>query len=291
MSSLFRTRFAPSPTGYLHVGHAFAAREAFDTARDGNGECLLRIEDTDTTRCRPEYEAAILHDLNWLGFEWTTPFRRQSEHFADYQAALDRLIGLGLVYRCFLSRRELAERFERDGIAVSPAGERAYPGPERIMSNDEAEARAASGEAANWRLSLSRCRDHLAADWDQLGFEETGKGPNGEAGWISARPEWLGDVILARKDTPTSYHLSACHDDAEQGITHIIRGADVFHSTHIHVLLQALFSWPVPVYRHHGLVMGADGCKLSKSDHAKSLRALRQEGLKPSQIFQNWTLS
>lgn len=285
MARTFRTRFAPSPTGFLHIGHAYAAFQAFRGAEEAAGECLLRIEDIDQTRCRREYDAAITEDLEWLGFSWPQPVRRQSDHYSDYVGALRQLDAQGLVYRCFLTRKQLTADLERRGIAKSPAGETPYPGPVAVMSVEEAEERAEAGEAYAWRLSLDRCRDVLGADWTRLAFMETGDAPGISVGETLAHPDWLGDVVLARKDSPTSYHLAVCHDDALQEISHVVRGADLYHATHIHVLLQRLLGWPQPVYRHHRLLLDRDGRKFSKSDRSKTLRSLREEGMTPETLF------
>jgi glutamyl-Q tRNA(Asp) synthetase len=282
------TRFAPSPTGRLHIGHAIAAREAFRFADDQGGKCLLRIEDIDQTRCKPDFEAGIYEDLRWLGFDWPEPVRRQSDHFDDYTRALGELRDKGLVYRSFLTRKALNADLDERGIGESPAGERPYPGPVTPMSADEEEMRVGRGDSFAWRLSLSACRDYLGAAFNDLAFVEEGSGVM--AGEIKAHPEWLGDVVLARKDTPTSYHLAVTHDDALQGISHVVRGRDLYFSTHIHVLLQRLFDWPTPVYRHHGLILDTDGKKFSKSDRSRTLESLREEGVRPEQIFRDWTL-
>ncbi len=261
------TRFAPSPTGYLHLGHAFSALTAF--AASTGGRFLLRIEDTDHTRCRPEFETAILDDLAWLGLAWETPVRRQSEHMADYQRVLDRLIDARLVYRDFRTRREIAAE-----SANAPHGDtevvRGGPAP------DEA-ARIAAGEAFAWRLWLDRCRDHLGARWDALAFEADGAK-------VKAEPERLGDAILARKEFPASYHLASVHDDAAQGVNLIVRGEDLREAAHLHVLLQALLGYPTPGYRHHRLIVGADGKRLAKRDHAATLRSLREAGETPASV-------
>lgn len=285
---MFRTRFAPSPTGLLHEGHGLAASEAFGAAESADGECLLRIEDIDQTRCRPEFERAIFEDLSWLGFSWPEPVRRQSDHFDDYVSVLERLRALGVVYRSFLSRKDVAANLMARGIGLSPAGEYPYPGPLQSMSEDEETARVAAGDAFTWRLSLDRCRDYLGTDYEALSFVETGIGPDWEAGEVPARPDWLGDVILARKDTPTSYHVAVTHDDALQEISHIVRGQDLFHSTHVHVLLQRLMGWPTPVYRHHRLLIGKDGKKLSKSAGSRTLHNLKEAGVSASELRARW---
>jgi glutamyl-Q tRNA(Asp) synthetase len=270
------SRFAPSPTGLLHLGHAFSAFSALDAA--GGGRFLLRLEDIDFTRCKPEFEAAILEDLAWLGIEWTGPPRRQSDHFADYEAALARLISRGVMYRCFRTRREVME-----AIASAPHehGEAFRGAP---LSPDEEAERLARGEPFAWRLSLDRARDVLGGAFASLRFTETGMGPNGEHGDIRADPAALGDVVLARKDFPASYHLAACHDDALAGVTIVSRGQDLFGSTHLHVLLQRLLGWPTPEYRHHRLLHGADGRRLAKRERAATLAALREAGKTPADV-------
>lgn len=284
----FRTRFAPSPTGYLHEGHAFSAHKAFSAASEAGGECLLRIEDIDQTRCRPDYEAAIYEDLHWLGFDWPSPVRRQSDHFSDYRKALSRLQKLGLTYRCFLTRKDVNELVEQKGIAVSPAGLHPFPAPESVMSEDEIQSRLARRQSFVWRLSLPACRDYLGEEYDRLSFIEEGDAPGAETGEVKARPDWLGDVVLERKDVPTSYHMAVCHDDHFQGITHVIRGVDLYHATHIHVLLQALLGYAQPIYRHHGLIMDETEKKMSKSRGSKSLRDLRGEGLNAQDLVLRW---
>jgi glutamyl-Q tRNA(Asp) synthetase len=274
------TRFAPSPTGLLHLGHAFSALTAFDFARANAGRFLLRIEDIDQTRCRPEFEASIYEDLAWLGIEWEQPVRRQSENLSDYSGALDKLRALGVVYRCFLTRREIAE-----ASASAPHGDGdVYRGPAVPMSSDEELSRLSQGQPYAWRLSLRYSQDLLGEDFARLEFLEEGLGPNGEHGSITARPDALGDVILARKDTPTSYHLAVVHDDALQGITHVVRGADLFQSTHIHVLLQRLMDLPTPVYRHHQLLLDETGKRFAKRDKSLTLAALREAGETPASI-------
>ncbi len=261
---MFTTRFAPSPTGYLHLGHALSALLAFDAAGAVGGRFLLRIEDIDRGRCRAEYEDAIFEDLAWLGITWESPVRRQSEHMSEYAAALQSLIDRGLVYRCFRTRSEITA-----AIASAPHGPaseifRGAPLP----ANEEA-TRIASGETFAWRLSLAKARMALGAA--ALAFEdETGRAP--------AEPERHGDLVLARKDFAASYHLASVYDDALQGVTHVIRGEDLREAAHAHVLLQALLGLPQPVYRHHRLLLGADGKRLAKRDQAASLRALRQAG-------------
>jgi glutamyl-Q tRNA(Asp) synthetase len=276
----FATRFAPSPTGFLHRGHALSALTAFEAARAVGGRFLLRIEDIDATRVRPEFEAAILEDLAWLGLDWETPVRRQSEHLDDYAAALEQLRGRGLLYRCFRTRREIAE-----AITAAPHGlaeGRPFRGGP-LPSAEETE-RLAERRPFAWRLSLQAAREALGPAWDQLAFTEEGAGPGGETGLIRARPDLHGDVILARKDVGVAYHLAVVVDDALQGISHAIRGEDLFEAAHIQRLLQALLQLPTPIYRHHRLLVEADGRRLAKRDGAESLRALRARGVTPGEI-------
>jgi len=280
----FTTRFAPSPTGYLHLGHAYSAILAHDAAREAGGQFLLRIEDIDATRCRPELETAIREDLAWLGLRWPDPVRRQSEHFDDYAAALEKLRKLGVVYRCFLTRKEIAAASLSAPHAPGEGPDGViYRGPAQSMSGDEEESRIASGESFAWRLSIKYSQDLLGEDFARLVFVERDEGSNTERA-ITARPELLGDVILGRKDTPTSYHLSVVHDDALQGITCIIRGQDLRASTHIHVLLQKLLGLPTPIYRHHHLLTGPDGKRYAKRDRSLTLAALREAGVSPAEI-------
>ena len=277
-------RFAPSPNGLLHLGHARSALLNFDLARQSGGRFLLRIEDIDTTRCRPEFEAAIYEDLAWLGIAWETPVRRQSEHLADYRAALDRLSALGLLYPGFESRagiaRLVAER-EADGPwPRDPDGAPLYPGTARSLSINERERLLRSGDPYALRLDMTAAM-RLAGD---LTWTERGSGPDGETGEIVAQPGVWGDVILARKETPTSYHLSVAIDDALQGVTEVVRGHDLFWSTGVHRLLQKILDLPEPVYRHHDLICDDAGAKLSKSSKATGLRELRAAGVTPEEI-------
>lgn len=276
------TRFAPSPTGLLHLGHAFSALNAFDFAREHNCRFLLRIEDIDTTRCRPEFETAIFEDLEWLGLEWETPVRRQSDHFDDYERALQKLRDLGVLYRCFRTRREIA-----DASASAPHKEDEAPGAEPTLGpiDPEQEAeRLANDEPFSWRLSLSYSQDLLREEFASLQFTESGFGPNGEHGAIAARPEPCGDVILARKDISSSYHLAVVHDDALQGVTDVVRGQDLFGVTPVHVLLQRLLGYPTPVYHHHQLMTGPDGKRYAKRNKSLTLAALRADGVTPDEI-------
>jgi glutamyl-Q tRNA(Asp) synthetase len=270
----FVTRFAPSPTGRLHRGHAFAALTAWRAAREVGGRFLLRIEDIDPTRCKPAFEDAIVEDLRWLGLAWDGPVRRQSEHLADYAAVIAALDGRGLLYRCFRTRKDIL-----DAIGDAPHGpvEAARPGPHPA---DEEAALLAQGRAFAWRLSLDRAREALGdVAWQALAFVEEGLGPNGERGLIEVRPETAGDVILARKDVGAAYHVAVTHDDALQGVTHIVRGEDLFEATHVQVLIQTLMGWPTPVYRHHRLLVGPDGRRFAKRDRSVTLAELRAGGL------------
>lgn len=268
----FVTRFAPSPTGYLHLGHALSALTAFDAARAAGGRFLLRIEDIDQGRARPEFEAAIFEDLDWLGLDWETPVRRQSEHMADYAQPLDELIARGIVYRCFRTRKEIAE-----AIASAPHGESEERFTGEALQAGEEQERLDAGDAYAWRLSLKKARAALGPAYFALVFED-------ETGLVRAEPERHGDVVLARKDFGTSYHLASVWDDALQGVTHVIRGEDLREAAHLHVLLQKLLGLPQPVYRHHRLVLGADGKRLAKRDQSATLRALRESGKTPEDV-------
>lgn len=271
----FVTRFAPSPTGYLHRGHAFSALTAWRAAQEAGGRFLLRIEDIDATRCRPEYDAAILEDLAWLGLDWETPVRRQSEHLPEYHAAIETLRQRGLVYRCFKTRKEI-------DIGRAPH-EPAVPYVGAPLPVEEEVQRLARGEAFAWRLSLAAAHEMLGG-FEGLTFAEQGAGPEGQTGVIHARPETAGDIVLARKDVGVAYHLAVVHDDALQGVTHVIRGVDLFEAAHIQRLLQALLSYPTPTYRHHGLLVGPDGKRYAKRDKAQTLRELRAAGMSPADL-------
>lgn len=271
-------RFAPSPNGFLHLGHALSALLNAEAARAAGGRMLLRIEDIDLTRCRPEYEAAIYEDLAWLGVAWEQPVRRQSEHFGVYREALDRLDAMGLIYPSFESRAEIAGLVaERERIGEwprDPDGAPLYPGAAKSLSADERANRIASGAPYALRLDVAKARARAGA----LTWQEDGQGA------VTADPAAWGDVILARKDAPASYHLAVTVDDALQGVTDIIRGQDLFHATSVHRVLQSLLGLPAPRYRHHRLLLDADGRKLSKSNAATGLRELRAQGLTASDI-------
>jgi glutamyl-Q tRNA(Asp) synthetase len=272
------TRFAPSPTGLLHVGHAASARFAALAAGAG-GRFILRIEDIDQTRCRPEFEAAIYEDLAWLGLSWETPVRRQSEHFEDYKSELDALEGHGLLYPCFCTRadieREIAGASSAPHLnAMGPEGP-VYPGTCRQLSRAEQQRRKDEGTPYALRLRM----DEAMSGAGPLKWTDTARGSQ------EATPEIFGDVVLGRKDTPASYHLSCTVDDARQGITLVTRGEDLFTATHVHRLLQALLSLPTPHYAHHPLVTDAAGKKFSKRDKAVTLRALRESGMAAQELI------
>jgi glutamyl-Q tRNA(Asp) synthetase len=275
-------RFAPSPNGYLHLGHALSALLNADLARASGGRLLLRIEDIDRTRCRPEYETAIHEDLAWLGMRWEQPVRRQSENFDAYRQALEKLQALDLVYASFESRGEIAALVTARGESWprDPDGAPLYPGNRASMADPERNARIAAGEAYALRLDMTKA----IAQAGDLSWSEAGQGPDKETGEIVARPQAWGDVVLARKETPTSYHLSVVVDDALQGVSHVVRGQDLFWSTSVHRLLQALLGLPPPAYRHHRLILDAAGRKLSKSTQATALRSLRASGVTPAAI-------
>ena len=275
-------RFAPSPNGYLHLGHALSALINFEMARATGGRFLLRIEDIDAARCRPQYEQAIYEDLAWLGIAWEQPVRRQSAHFDDYRAALARLDQLGVLYPSFETRGEIARLVaEQETHAPwprDPDGAPLYPGGARSLSAAERRLRMRGGEPYALRLDMSAA----IARTGPLTWNETG--PDRKSGSVSATPQLWGDVVLARKDTPTSYHLSVVVDDAHQGVTHVVRGQDLFWSTSVHRLLQELLGVPAPAYHHHRLILDDDGQKLSKSTRATALRALRGAGATPADI-------
>lgn len=266
-----RTRFAPSPTGYLHIGHARAADEAFDFARAQGGECLLRIEDIDHTRCKAELTEAIYDDLSWLGFRWPKPVRVQSAHYDDYRAVIENLRGRGLIYRCFKTRREIKAASVKGLYIGGPDVNEAS-----LLARDKSFA---------WRLSLSAAQQALGPKCEALRYYESAAHQGAPPGWRAANPARFGDVILARKDIGVSYHLAVTHDDALQDITHIVRGTDLRNSTDIHVLLQSLMGWPVPDYHHHALIYDADGEKLAKRRDSTAVRNLRVAGHSPQAVL------
>ncbi len=266
------TRFAPSPTGYLHLGHAFSALFAWRHARDAGGQFLLRLEDIDPSRCRPEYAAAILEDLAWLGIDWDGEVRVQSLHLPEYRAALDQLAARSLLYPCFCTRADIQQSAS---APHTPDGAPLYPGTCRALSADERAARIAAGVPHAQRLDMRRALECVSTS---LTFEEAGDGPR------PGHPERFGDVVLARKDAPASYHLCVTHDDTLQGVTLVTRGADLKPATDLHRLLQALMEWPVPRYAHHPLLTDASGRRLAKRDRAATLCDLRTSGRTPEEV-------
>lgn len=271
------TRFAPSPTGLLHLGHAHSALSGFAAARQAGGRFLLRIEDIDTTRCKPAFEQAIHDDLAWLGLRWEEPVRRQSEHFDDYAEALSRLEAMALIYPCFCTRKRIQAE-----IAASPSAPHGpdgpvYPGTCRNLSAGERAERTAAGDSFALRIDMARATD-LALRYGSLAWYDLDRGE------VAATPETFGDVVLARKETPTSYHLSVTVDDAIQGVTLVTRGEDLLAATHVHRLLQVLLDLPVPAYRHHRLLTNSAGRRLAKRDRAATLRDLRAKGATPEDV-------
>ncbi|MEZ5787452.1 MAG: tRNA glutamyl-Q(34) synthetase GluQRS [Xanthobacteraceae bacterium] len=278
-------RFAPSPNGFLHLGHALSACLNFDLARQAGGRFLLRIEDIDRARCRPEFEAAIFEDLAWLGLEWEAPVERQSERLAAHQVALAQIDASGLLFPSFESRADLArlaaERERAGPWPRDPDGAPLYAGTARAMDAEERMQRIASGAPYAMRLDMAAA---LAQVPRALTFTETGCGPGGERGCLAMAPEVWGDVVLARKEVPTSYHLAVVVDDAAQGVTHVVRGQDLFAATGVHRLLQALLGLTPPTYHHHRLIVDAEGRKLAKSTRSTALRELRAAGATPADI-------
>ncbi len=279
-------RFAPSPNGALHLGHAYSAMLNHDLAREAGGRFLLRIEDIDTRRSTDDFEQAIYDDLKWLGLDWEEPVRRQSGHFDDYRSALESLIDENLVYPAFMSRGEMRAYIaeaEGDGAPwpLDPDGAPLPPPVDRERSESERRQRIAEGEPYAWRLDMEAARERVGA---RLFWDETGSGPLGETGKIDANPSAWGDVVIARKDIPTSYHLAVVIDDALQGITHIVRGNDLFHATSVHRLLQELLGLTPPAYYHHRLILDRDGRKLSKRWQDTGIGALRAGGATPDDI-------
>ncbi len=272
-----RTRFAPSPTGLLHLGHAYAAGFAHQEAMKADGEFLVRLEDIDGTRNRPEYEAAIFEDLAWLGLSWQQPVRKQSEHFDDYRAALAKLEAQGLLYPCFCTRKDIQAEIAAAGHAPQGPDGPLYPGTCRSRSADERAERIASGEPYALRLDVEKARAKAGHElrWHDLAHGE-----------FTAQPELFGDVVLARKETPASYHLAVVVDDALQGITLVTRGEDLLPATHLHRLLQDLLGLPVPLWKHHRLVTDEHGKRLAKRDNARSIRSLRDSGWSPEKVWQ-----
>lgn len=272
------TRFAPSPTGLLHLGHVYAAGFAYQAAKADDGRFLVRLEDIDSTRVRPEYEAAIFEDLAWLSMDWLRPVRKQSEHFDDYRAALSKLEAMGLLYPCFCTRKEIqAEIAGADNAPQGPDGP-LYPGICRSRTKAERQDRMASGQPYALRLDVAKAKSLVGA---VLRWTDRTHGEH------VARPEIFGDVVLARKETPTSYHLAVVVDDALQGITLVTRGEDLLPATHLHRLLQGLLDLPVPEWHHHRLITDEQGKRLAKRDHARSLRSLREAGMTAADVWRS----
>jgi glutamyl-Q tRNA(Asp) synthetase len=271
MSAPVVTRFAPSPTGLLHLGHAYSAL----FAAEAGDRLILRIEDIDQGRCRAEFEHAIFEDLAWLGLSWEEPVRRQSDHMDDYRKALDHLAEQGVIYPCFCTRAEIRAEIEQSPAAPHGPDGALYPGTCGVITQKDRELRMASGSAYALRLDINKAIAITGAlDWDAR-----------KQGSISAQPERHGDVVLARKDTPTSYHLAVTVDDALQGITLVTRGEDLLAATDIHCLLQALLELPSPEYLHHALLTDKSGKRLAKRDHAATIRSLREAGHSPSAVI------
>ncbi|MFQ5533554.1 MAG: tRNA glutamyl-Q(34) synthetase GluQRS [Sphingomonadales bacterium] len=269
------TRFAPSPSGELHLGHAFSALTCYEAARSTGGRLLLRIEDIDQGRCRPEYVQRIYDDLHWLGIEWEQPVRRQSGHFDDYRAALARLDELGVLYPCFCTRADIRAEIEKSPNAPHGPDGPLYPGACRTLAAERRAAALAAGQPFALRIDVEKAI--AMAGGPLTWFDE-------KAGEIKARPEQLGDAVLARKDVPTSYHLAVTVDDHLQGVTLIIRGRDLFHATHLHRLLQALLGYRTPRYHHHDLLTDENGQRLAKRCKSLSLKALREAGATPEDV-------
>ncbi len=311
------TRFAPSPTGLLHLGHAYAAIFAHDLAREHDGRFLLRIEDIDTTRCRPEFEEQVYDDLAWLGLHWDQPVRRQSDHLALYRSKLEELSGRGLLYPCFCTRREIAEEIERMPSAPHGPEGPVYPGTCRMLSLAERDKRLDEGMPHAWRLNIEAALERFQEKWarfsvrkhDQtrnlehfhesnnlgnalasssvsstLSFIETGRGAQGEQGKIRVEPHLFGDIVLGRKDLGISYHLAVTLDDHLQGVTVVTRGEDLFDATHVQRLLQELLGLDVPAYHHHRLIRHETGRRLAKRDKDLTIKALRTAGASPGDI-------
>ncbi len=270
-------RFAPSPTGGLHLGHAFSALTDFDLCRQAGGRFLLRIEDTDPTRCRPQYEAAIYDDLRWLGLAWEEPVRRQSEHISDYAEAIGRLSAMGLVYPAFMSRGEVGAASEGTDWPRDPDGVPLYPPHDRARSSAERQALIDAGAPHALRLDMEKA----AAMAGRLDWQEDG---SGTPHTVAADPRAFGDVLLVGRDRPASYHIAVVVDDALQGVTHVVRGRDLFAATSVHVLLQHLLGLPAPRYFHHRLITDSAGRKFSKSDRDTALASLRAAGKTPQDI-------
>ena len=277
---MLTTRFAPSPTGYLHLGHALSAVNAWRRARSAAGRFLLRLEDIDPVRCRPEYADAIQTDLTWIGLDWDSPVRVQSRHLPEYHAVLDGLAQRRLVYPCFCTRTDIAREIAASAAAPhGPDGAPLYPGTCRLLSATERVERIAAGQRFALRLDMTKAI-RAAAGRSDLTYQEEGEGR------VICHPERFGDVVLARKDAPASYHLCVTHDDAIQGVTLVTRGADLRPATDLHRLLQAMMGWPTPIYAHHRLLTDPAGRRLAKRDHAVTLRSLRADGVSARAIIE-----
>ncbi len=269
------TRFAPSPTGLLHTGHAFSALFAYESARRSEGPFILRIEDLDFTRCRPEFETALEEDLGWLGITWELPVRRQSDHLSDFAAAADSLQQQGLLYPCFCTRKDIQQEINAAGGAPHGPDGPVYPGTCKHLSPAERDDRIAAGQSFALRLNLEKAIRITGSD---LPWRDLAKG------WQTARPEIFGDIVLIRKDIGSSYHLAVVHDDAIQGVTRVTRGMDLFSATHIQRVLQSLLVLPTPVYHHHQLICDNNGKRLAKRDNAESLRSIRDRGITAEEL-------
>ena len=269
------TRFAPSPTGLLHTGHAYSALFAYETGRRSGGRFILRIENLDFTRCRPEFEAAIEEDLNWLGIIWERPVRRQSDHLPDFAVAANNLKQQGLLYPCFCTRKEIQQEINAAGGAPHGPDGPVYPGTCKHLSLSERNDRIAAGQSFALRLNLEKAIRITGSD---LQWRDLAKG------WQTATPEIFGDIVLIRKDIGSSYHLAVVHDDALQGVTLVTRGMDLFSATHIQRVLQSLLGLPTPEYHHHQLICDNNGKRLAKRDDAESLRSLRERGITADEL-------
>jgi len=272
----YLTRFAPSPTGHLHAGHAYSASLAYSYARESQGRFILRLEDIDQTRCRPEFEQAIFEDLSWIGLKWEQPVRRQSDHLEDYAAVLEKFHDRGLIYPCFCTRAEITAEINMSANAPHGPDGPLYPGTCRHLSDDERAEKFENDAPYALRLDMAAALKEKGNI--PLYFEELDKGV------IEADPARFGDVVLARKETPTSYHLSVVYDDALQGVNLVVRGQDLFEATHLHRLLQFLMDLPTPKYKHHGLVSDLKGRRLAKRDKSATLRHMREEGYTPEEV-------
>ncbi len=270
------TRFAPSPTGFLHLGHAFSAQIAFNQTQEKGGTCLLRIENIDQNRCHVKFEDAIYEDLAWLGFTWPTPVLRQSERLHKYKVALEKLIKKKMLYACFCSRKSIQQEIRNIASAPHTFEGTPYPGICKKLSHEVAKRKINNGEQFSLRLDMEKAISYCGA----LYWDEIGKGKQ------KATPERFGDIVVARKDIPTSYHLSVVVDDHAQSITQVTRGIDLFASTHIHRILQSLLEIHPPKYLHHNLIMDKSGKRLSKRDQSTTLRGLRKSGKSPDAIFE-----